>query len=350
MSHNITIEGGTSLRLKTAGKYCDRDIVVTSSGGTEDLEAVLNEQEALIAELKETLNGKASGGGGGGSSEEEWIGDGNTHIWISLAEGRTSPMLGFAVNGTATIDWGDGSQPDTMTGTSTSSNFVRYNTHKYKNAGDYIITLSGDCKIAIHGDSSGKSHTKLLVHVDGVSAGASYSYGNSIKKVELGSNVTVVGGYAFKNCDGLKSVVIPESVTSLSNNTFDGCVALENATFPENETSVYSSAFRDCYSITSVTVPEGVTNIATYAFYQCRNLVNVHMPSSLEIIQAYAFASCYSVAYYDFSKHTVVPTLSATNAFSNIPADCQIRVPASLVDEWKAASNWSSYASNIVGV
>ena len=33
MSHNITIEGGTSVRLPTAGKYCDRDIVVTATGG-----------------------------------------------------------------------------------------------------------------------------------------------------------------------------------------------------------------------------------------------------------------------------------------------------------------------------
>ena len=32
MSHNITVEGGTSVRLKTAGKYCDRDIVVTAAG------------------------------------------------------------------------------------------------------------------------------------------------------------------------------------------------------------------------------------------------------------------------------------------------------------------------------
>lgn len=30
---NISIEGGTSKRLLTAGKYCDRDIVVTASGG-----------------------------------------------------------------------------------------------------------------------------------------------------------------------------------------------------------------------------------------------------------------------------------------------------------------------------
>lgn len=33
MSHNITVEGGKSVRLPTAGKYCDRDIVVTATGG-----------------------------------------------------------------------------------------------------------------------------------------------------------------------------------------------------------------------------------------------------------------------------------------------------------------------------
>lgn len=32
MSHNITVEGGKSVRLPTAGKYCDRDIVVTATG------------------------------------------------------------------------------------------------------------------------------------------------------------------------------------------------------------------------------------------------------------------------------------------------------------------------------
>ena len=33
MTHNITVEGGTSKRLLTAGKYCDRDIVITAEGG-----------------------------------------------------------------------------------------------------------------------------------------------------------------------------------------------------------------------------------------------------------------------------------------------------------------------------
>ena len=30
---NIIVDGGSSVRLQTAGKYCDRDIVVTATGG-----------------------------------------------------------------------------------------------------------------------------------------------------------------------------------------------------------------------------------------------------------------------------------------------------------------------------
>ena len=42
--------------------------------------------------------------------------------------------------------------------------------------------------------------------------------------------------------------------------------------------------------------------------------------------------------------------LSNTNAFTGIVADCEIRVPAALADEWKAATNWATYADYIVGV
>lgn len=61
MSFNITVEGGKSVKLPTAGKYCDRDIVVTAKGGIEDLNAVLTEQEELIEELQEVLKGKVAG-------------------------------------------------------------------------------------------------------------------------------------------------------------------------------------------------------------------------------------------------------------------------------------------------
>ena len=34
--HSITVQGGSSVRLLTAGKYCDRDILVTAEGGGTD--------------------------------------------------------------------------------------------------------------------------------------------------------------------------------------------------------------------------------------------------------------------------------------------------------------------------
>ena len=38
--HNITVEGGSSVRLKTVGKYCDRDIVVTVKYSEADRNAL----------------------------------------------------------------------------------------------------------------------------------------------------------------------------------------------------------------------------------------------------------------------------------------------------------------------
>ena len=61
---NITVEGGSSVKLPTAGKYCDRDILITSTGGSEDLQEVLTEQRGLIETLQTKLSNKASGGGG----------------------------------------------------------------------------------------------------------------------------------------------------------------------------------------------------------------------------------------------------------------------------------------------
>lgn len=41
MTHDITVKAGASIRLLTAGKYCDRDIIVTATGGGSDGDAVL---------------------------------------------------------------------------------------------------------------------------------------------------------------------------------------------------------------------------------------------------------------------------------------------------------------------
>ena len=72
--------------------------------------------------------------------------DGKTRIYITLGEGRTSPLLGCCPNGTVIVDWGDGTTPDTLTGTSTSA--IQYTpTHNYTSPGNYVIslTVNGTC-------------------------------------------------------------------------------------------------------------------------------------------------------------------------------------------------------------
>lgn len=52
--HNITLAGGSSVRLKTAGKYCDRDIIVTATSDIDSLsEGTITEITSNLTTLRE---------------------------------------------------------------------------------------------------------------------------------------------------------------------------------------------------------------------------------------------------------------------------------------------------------
>ena len=90
---DITVEGGTSVRLPTAGKYCPKNILITATGGGgggENLDAVIAEQADLIAELSAVLDEKSSGGdntggGGGEDTNKEWVLDVFSEYWVEYA-------------------------------------------------------------------------------------------------------------------------------------------------------------------------------------------------------------------------------------------------------------------------
>ena len=297
--------------------------------------------------------------------------DGKTRIYIRLGEGRTSPMLGVCPNGTVTVDWGDGTTPDTLTGTSTTTVKWTLN-HAYAASGEYVIKLTVDGTMRFYGNNSSSGGSAILRYSSGRD-NRNYVYRSSVQKIEIGNGVTSIAASAFYNCYSLTSITIPDGVTSIANDAFYNCYSLTSITIPDGVTSIGQYAFTSCYSLSSITtpnsvtsigqstfsscsslvsitVPDGITSITSRAFYDCSSLTSITIPNSVTSIASNVFYNCYSVAFYDFSNHTSVPTLASTNVFTNIPADCQIRVPASLVDAWKAATNWSTYANYIVGV
>ena len=124
--------------------------------------------------------------------------------------------------------------------------------------------------------------------------------------------------------DGSSSYCV---IGSTGNNGIVYCNMLQEVSIGKNVTSIGVRAFQGCYSLASITIPDGVTSIGDYAFQ-----------------------NCYGMRYYDFSVCTAIPTLSNTNAFNNIPSDCQMLIPSALYNNWKKATNWATYASKMVSV
>ena len=296
--------------------------------------------------------------------------DGTTRIYIHLENGRISPMLGICPKGTVTVDWGDGTTPDILTGTSLTT--VQWTpTHNYVSSGNYVIKLTVDGEAQLYGSGSSNQYAYILRYGSAADL-RNRVYQNSILKVEIGAGIRI-GAYAFRYCHSLSSVTIPDGVTSIENNAFYNCYSLSSITIPDSVISIGNNAFYDCYSLSSITIPDGVTSIGTNAFYDCYSLSRITIPGGVTSIENNAFSYCYSlssitipgsvtsignnafsycygIGYYDFTALSAVPTLSNTNAFTDISADCEIRVPSTLAEEWKAATNWATYADYIVGV
>jgi hypothetical protein len=297
--------------------------------------------------------------------------DGKTRIYIRLEEGRTSPMLGVCPNGTVTVDWGDGTTPDTLTGTDVTT--VKWTpNHAYAVPGEYVIKLTVDGTMGFYGEFSLTSASAILRYSSS-DDNRNYVYRSSVQKIEIGNGITSIDGSSFYSCYSLASITMPNSITSIKESTFYSCYSLTSITIPDSVTNIGNSIFNSCYSLASITIPNGITSVGDSAFHNCRSLSSITIPNGITSVGYSIFNSCYSLAsitipngitsvgdsafkncrgvvFYDFTACTTVPTLASTTAFTGIPADCKIRIPAALVNAWKAATNWATYADHIVGV
>ena len=261
--------------------------------------------------------------------------DGKTHIHIVLEDGRLEPVLGLGVNGSVDIDWGDGSEHTTLTGTNVST-YVSTSPHTYAAAGAYTITLTvtGSMSFVPKNDVCG------LLMKSGYNANESRCYRNAIKSVNAGNSVTSIGDYAFNSCSSLSSITIPDSVTSIGQYVFINCSSLSSITIPDSVTSIGQYAFSNCYSLSSITIPDIVTSIGQYVFNSCYSLSSITIPDGVTSIGSNAFPNCYGFGKITFTSET--PPTAGSNAFTGIPTDCKIYVPTGSLSAYTSAQNYPS--------
>lgn len=300
--------------------------------------------------------------------------DGKTRLYITVQNKHRLEIPFYwkqTIAEGVSIDWGDGSDPETYPGTGNKNT-----THTYSRTGDYVITLSvaNGCELGLGNGTSGtmvfkggdanKVYSAMLNRAElgsGITELTDYAfyyasnlksvtvpktvtkikgsclYGSGIESFTFPNTITTIGGHAFHSCSLLKSVSVPNNslTTNLGQYIFNSCSLLEraNAPFaskieaeqyngctklsrvaiPSTVTEISSYTFTTT-AISSIKIPTGVTQIGSYAFYNCRSLGKIELPNTITSIGQYAFSGCYAV------EELIIPSGSIYN---NVFSSCR---------------------------
>lgn len=148
----------------------------------------------------------------------------------------------------------------------------------------------------------------------------------SIKGTYTNDRVTYVGYNAFANCQSLKSVFLP-TAENIDSSAFNSCISLEYAKLT------------------------ATTRLGGNCFAYCSKLKYIYI-SKVVTILSLCFNSCTSLTAVILSVDGVC-SLSNSNAFAGTPIASgtgYIYVPDDLVDQYKVATNWATYADQIKGL
>ena len=157
------------------------------------------------------------------------------------------------------------------------------------------------------------------------------------------SSVTSIGVGAFFFCSELTTANFP-AATSIGNGAFYYCISLTTVNFTV-ATSIGNGAFYSCSSLTTVDSPSA-SSIGDSVFDSCSSLTTVDFPSASSIGNT-AFKSCSNLKSL-LLRGNMVCTLSSKNAFDSTPIASgtgYIYVPSALIEQYKAATNWSTLAA-----
>ena len=276
-------------------------------------------------------------------SVDEWLSksfhDNKDYYWLEMLRADAlNPGIALGVHGKIVIDWGDGTEPETITKNDSGTATTLYR-HQYSAPGRYILSIE---PITVDGVKSTYNTTYRT--------GASISTFIYETTTYNGSNLNAY----YKSC--LRKVEINVSMFTGTNVTYGlsaGAFSdsgLQSA-YVKPAYGINTYTFLNCRSLRRVETP-GIQAIGAYAFDTCLQLSEIAIPSTVTSIGNNAFSSCYSCGVYDFTAFDLVddalPITFGTNVFNGIRAGSKILFnDAATAAVAKTTTNLATYASYI---
>ena len=182
------------------------------------------------------------------------------------------------------------------------------------------------------------------------------TFGSNLKGVTIDSanpNYTILDGafynkeqtilYEYFRYNTNETFIMPNTVTDIYriNNNY-----LKTITFSTNLNRIWSSAFSS--SITTLVLPDSLTQIDDNAFSGCGYLTNIKLGTGLVSIGKTIFKTGSYAPRVTIEVTQTTPCTLSVNGFGELSKVTKVIVPKGTLDIYKAATNWSTYATKMV--
>lgn len=198
-------------------------------------------------------------------------------------------------------------------------------------------------------DKLGNIYTKLDTALDDINTALATKGSNATQNIEgVASKISEISlGVDIDNVaqGQVGQTINLKNATKVSDYAFYGC-KLRYVTISDSAERVGSYAFRRCNNLESVVIGNGVQSIGLYAFADCTNLKAVTIGNRITQIYTGAFNGCTNLT--DIYLYSSPPAIAHSSTIEIMPSTTTIHVPVGSGEAYKSATNWSTFADNIV--
>lgn len=203
----------------------------------------------------------------------------------------------------------------------------------------------GDAIRRKNGETAKYTLPQMVTKIDAIDDGLALVQ-NTLTK----SKALTFGDSAFSMMNArITSLTLPNA-TTFGANFLKGNTAITDVSLPA-ATTFGASAFYSCTNLTNVSLPAATTFTGSCNFFNCKILTKLSLPK-LESLNAYAFCRNNAALTTLVLSNTaqVATVTNATYMLGGTPIEKKtgyIYVPDALVDSYKTATGWKTFAAQI---